>query len=95
MKRTKYELVHPHTIEISEPFLGHSTTYGLVVPFNDYLPKIYARVMQTHPTCERVAEGDIVTFAPHCYDRFLVDGDRAIYIMDERAVLAIMEDWVA
>jgi hypothetical protein len=95
MTKPRYRLFHPHSVEISEPFLGHQTTYGLLVPFNDYLPRIYARVLQVHPSVTRVAPGDYITFPPHCYDRLLIDGDNTMYVMDERAILAIMEDWAA
>lgn len=94
MKSNSIRLAHPYTILVEPPFLSTvDKDTGLIVPYNDGLPKIYARVVQCHPTCEWTKPGDVITFPSNSYENYLISGNKTIYAMDERAVIAIIEDW--
>ena len=86
-------LLHPHTCLVATPFLGgYTTPSGLYVEFNEHLPKIYTTVLKTH-LCTEVKEGDVVIFAKHSVESYYLGAGAYIYAMDERACLAVMEDW--
>ena len=89
----RLKLVHPHSILIQPPFLGHAAG-GIEIPFNDGLPKIYARVVGVHPTVTTVRPGDIITFKSNSYEEYYLQSGKRLYAMDERAVLAVIKDWV-
>lgn len=86
-------LIHPHTCIIDMPTLdvGGEGKTRFAVPYAELLPRIFTKVLATHPTCQYVKPGDQVMFLPNHVMSYMRSDMTLVWAMDERACQVIIE----
>ncbi len=78
---------------VVELFLGSGfTPSGLYAAFDARLYPVLGRVLSVHPACRLVKPGDVIVYR-HVPDRIDLPSGEVVSVMDERAVIAILEGY--
>jgi chaperonin GroES len=74
------------------PFLFEGLTARGVYIEHDYrLPRVFALILKTHPTCDVLKPMQIVMFRPHAFDEYVDSHGETLYALHEASVRALIE----